>query len=122
MTIKAPNFCKDAVPTSKGWHHAKTGELLKSTRISQADIDDFHDVVVEATVVPAPLMDWPICPTCDENGNCTCDDEIAIDTTNDLESMSKKQLEDFARSEGVELDRRMSKKKLLAQAFSLLKR
>jgi len=122
MAIRAPNFCKDAVPTSKGWHHPKTGELLKSTRISASDIAEFHGIVAKEPEVVPTLKLEPVCPTCDENGNCTCDDRIVIDTNSSLESMSKKQLEEFARDEGVELDRRLSKKKLLAQALNILKR
>jgi len=50
MAIKAPNFCKNAVPTLKGWCHPKTGELLKSQRISQEDINEWNKVE-EPTVV-----------------------------------------------------------------------
>jgi len=47
MAIKGP---KGAVPTPKGWVHHKTGELLKSQRIAQHDIDEWHGVTVEEPV------------------------------------------------------------------------
>lgn len=49
MAIEAPKFCKDAVPSLQGWRHATTGELLKSQRISQGDIDAWN-----AAKAPAP--------------------------------------------------------------------
>jgi len=37
--IKGP---KNAIPTTKGWVHPKTNELLKSQRITQAQIDEWY--------------------------------------------------------------------------------
>lgn len=112
MAITPPAFQKDAVPSLKGWHHPKTGELLKSQRISQGEIDEFNGVSV--------------CPTCDENGNCTCDDVIVVDSTNDIpddiEGMTKRELEEYAREYlDVELDRRKGRKTLLNQVAELIK-
>ena len=39
--------------------------------------------------------------------------EPTVEQTNDFESMTKKQLEDFGRTIGIELDRRHSKKVLI---------
>ena len=104
MAITPPAFCKDAVPSLKGWHHPKTNELLKSQRISQSEIDEFNGVAVEPEV----------------------EEEIIIDTTNDipddLEAMTKRELEEYAREHDVELDRRLSRKKLLEQVAELVKR
>jgi hypothetical protein len=93
--IKAPNFCKNAVPTLRGWCHPKTGELLKSQRITQSQIDEWYNVGLDITE--------------EEND------------VSDLELMTKKELEEFARDHGVELDRRFSKAKLLDQVTSLFK-
>ena len=38
-----------------------------------------------------------------------------VEQTNDFESMTKKQLEDFGRTIGIELDRRHSKKVLIKE-------
>ncbi len=40
-------------------------------------------------------------------------EEPVVEKTNDFESMTKKQLEDFGRTIGVELDRRQNKKVLI---------
>lgn len=105
MAITPPAFQKDAVPSLKGWHHPKTNELLKSQRISQSEIDEFHGVTVEPEV----------------------EEEIIIDTTNDipdeLEAMTKRELEAYARENlDVELDRRSSRKKLLDQVSELIRK
>lgn len=111
MAIQAPAFAKNAVPSLKGWHHPKTNELLKATRHSQDQLDEFFGVVVEepAPVVPTPE---PVVEPIVE--------DVAV--PEDLASMSKVELEGLARDHGLELDRRLSKKKLLDQVASLVKR
>ena len=42
-------------------------------------------------------------------------EEPEVEQTNDFESMTKKQLEDFGRTIGIELDRRQNKKVLIEQ-------
>ena len=42
-------------------------------------------------------------------------DEPVVEQTNDFESMTKKQLEDFGRTIGIELDRRQNKKVLIKE-------
>lgn len=122
MAIKPPAFQKDATPSLKGWHHPKTNELLKSTRHTQSQLDDFNGVapvpeVVE--VVKVVEVEKPsVCEHRDDEGNCTCDD-----TPEDIEGMTKKELEEFARENlNVELDRRKGKKTLLNQVVNLMKR
>ena len=97
--IKAPNFCKNAVPSLQGWRHPKSGELLKSQRISQYEIDEWYNVGLDVEE----------------------EKEEVVEEEHDLESMTKKELEEFARDHGVELDRRFSKAKLLDQVTSLFK-
>ena len=41
--------------------------------------------------------------------------EPTVEQTNDFESMTKKQLEDFGRTIGIELDRRQTKETLISQ-------
>ena len=117
MPIKPPAFQKDATPSLKGWHHPKTNELLKCTRHTQSQLDDFNGVapeVVEVVEVEKPS----VCEHCDDEGNCTCDD-----TPEDIEEMTKKELEEFARENlNVELDRRKGKRTLLNQVTNLMKR
>ena len=42
-------------------------------------------------------------------------EEPTVEQTNDFESMTKKQLEDFGRTIGIELDRRQNKKVLIKE-------
>ena len=42
-------------------------------------------------------------------------EERIVEQTNDFESMTKKQLEDFGRTIGIELDRRHTKKALIQE-------
>lgn len=39
--IKRPHYAKDAHPTQQGWVNSK-GELIKSQRISQEQIDEWY--------------------------------------------------------------------------------
>ena len=51
---------KGAIPTSRGWIHPKTGELLKSQRITQEQLDEYNgiQVLVEPVIVkPEPAVD-----------------------------------------------------------------
>jgi hypothetical protein len=41
MNIEAPKWTKGAVPTTRGWMQGK--ELVKAMKISQVDIDAWHD-------------------------------------------------------------------------------
>ena len=48
-------------------------------------------------------------------------EEPIVEKANDFESMTKKQLEDFGRTIGIELDRRQTKNTLIAQLESASK-
>ena len=54
MAITPPSWAKNAVPTPNGWQDPRSGELLKSQRIGQADIDAYNGVTAPAPVAPAP--------------------------------------------------------------------
>ena len=55
MTIKPPAWCSHAVPVkNKGWVDPKSGELYKSSRFTQAEIDEFHGTAAPAPA-PAPM-------------------------------------------------------------------
>jgi len=49
-----------SIPTARGWIHPKTGELLKSQRITQEQLDEWNGVQVLAEPVihdPEPAID-----------------------------------------------------------------
>jgi hypothetical protein len=43
--IKAPSWCKEAIPTVQGWNHPKTGELLKAQKFTHHQVSDWHDAL-----------------------------------------------------------------------------
>ena len=51
MAIKPPAWCSDAVPTTRGWEHPQTGELIVGGSVAQSDIDAWN----EAMNPPAPV-------------------------------------------------------------------
>jgi hypothetical protein len=112
MAISPPNFAKDAIPTLRGWV-SKKGELLKSQKISQADINEYLGTSkVEFPVErPAEPVHAPV---------VSSDPEGTMKKLPSLSKMTKVELEEYAREEfGVELDRRSSKKDLVQQVGQL---
>ena len=65
--------------------------------------------LVHSTNVVEPVVE----PESEEEVVIT--EEPTVEQTNDFESMTKKQLEDFGRTIGIELDRRHSKKVLIKE-------
>ena len=46
MALSPPAFKKNAIPSTRGWHDPKTGELLTARPMSQADVDEYNGVVI----------------------------------------------------------------------------
>jgi len=46
---------KGAIPTLRGWINPQTGELLKSQRITQEQLDEYNGV--QMIVEPAPVIE-----------------------------------------------------------------
>ena len=119
MAIAPPNWAKGAIPTTRGWTHARTGELLVARPISQADVDQW---MVENTETPAPAgyqkldEDFKPAPvTLTESP--TTEEEFAEEH---LENMTKVELEAIGREHGVELDRREKKSTLVEKVKGLI--
>jgi len=114
--IQAPKWCKDAVPTLKGWKHARRNEILKPIKITQEQIDEWHGIITKPVVTEPPAQMGYIEP----------EDVVEVSFTRPdvdaLESMTKKELEEFGREEGIELDRRKSKLALLADLKQWIKK
>lgn len=117
MAIKPPNYQKDAIPTKKGWVHPKTGELLASTKISQAAIDEYlgvtppepEAIVIDMTADVEEMIEDM------ETPGALMDAQRA-----DLEKLTKDQLEELGREHGIELDRRFLKSKMVDQLLEHL--
>ena len=65
--LKAPRWCAQAVPTSRGWEDPTTGELFVARRFSEEqiteffneinkDVDDMYGVIDEQVQHEAPQM------------------------------------------------------------------
>ena len=94
MPIKGP---KGAVPTARGWEDPKSGELLKSQRISQGDIDAWHGVTEQVKPAPTQMLNE------------------APPSNKSFDDMTKLELESTGRQHGIELDRRKSKSDLIEE-------
>ena len=99
MAIKAPAWCENAVPTSRGWEDPVTGELFKSGGFTEEQIAEFHGEVAQPvvqTLTEAPVGD------------------------KSLDEMTKVELEALGRTHGIELDRRLNKQTLVEQVKDVL--
>ena len=105
-------YLDNAVATTRGWTHPKTGELLKSQRMSQGEADAHNGIV---PVVEAPIVEEVEVEEVVQQLN------EAPANNKSLEEMNKVELEALGRTKGVELDRRQSKSSLLGQMKSLIK-
>ena len=107
--IKPPSWKKDAVPTAKGWRHPKTGELLLPKKLSEADIAEYMGTAVTLTEAPTNAQEHA-----QEHV-----EPIEVDE-DDLEDMTKLELEELGREHGVELDRRQKKSTLIGKVKNLM--
>lgn len=59
---------KGAVPTHRGWVHPRTGELLKSQRITDAQLAEWHEEPepVLQTLHEAPVVETVVEPEVEE--------------------------------------------------------
>ena len=88
MAIKPPSWCKDAIPTLKGWVHPRTGEVLVGGSIGQKNIDEYFGKAEEADVEVEEL---------------------------DLDSMTKAELIETAEDWEVDVDTKGTKAEIKAQ-------
>jgi hypothetical protein len=112
--IQAPSWCKNAIPTYRGWEHPTTGELFASRGFTPEQIAEWHGNLPEP-VAPQPSLEEELSP---EPEVITLTEAPA--NNKPLEKMSKVQLESLGRQHGIELDRRKSKKTLVETMKDLL--
>ena len=104
MAISPPNFKKDAMPTPQGWRDPRTNELLVSRPISQTQIDEYLNVETKTEVKVLKES-----PTTAEEA------EAELMGEDELEGMTKIELEALGREHGIELDRRKNKADLIEE-------
>jgi hypothetical protein len=109
---------KNSVPTLRGWINPKSGELLKSQRISQSDIDAWHGVSAPAPAKPKIDME-AIMEEAEIENNAQQLNEAPMNNTS-LDEMSKVELEALGRQHGVEFDRREKQSTLVGKMKNLL--
>ena len=116
--IKPPNWCSSAVPGRNGWTDPDSGEVYASGRFTQAEIDEFYGVMMEVAVAD-DAADEQARINEQQHGKIEAA-AIAFEAEEDLDGMTKAELELFGREHGVELDRRKSKSALLKTMRSIL--
>jgi len=123
--IKAPKWCSDAVPVAaKGWVSPK-GELMVSSRFTQAQVDDWYgatETFVAADDKATVEGKWDAAEMDMASFAAVSKDAMSYDHTDeeDLEAMTKLELELLGREHGVELDRRKTKATLVEQMKDLM--
>ncbi len=123
--IKAPKWCSDAVPVaSKGWVSPK-GELMSSSRFTQAQVDEWHgttETFVAADDKATVEGKWDAAEMDMASFAAVSKDAMSYDHTDeeDLEAMTKLELELLGREHGVELDRRKTKATLVEEMKDLM--
>ena len=122
MAIRPPAWCAGAVPErNKGWVDPNSGELLVSSRFTQAQIDEFYGIPsIEEVQVVHEEVTAPVEPTVVDEDEWQAEDLNQDGTVDELESMTKKELETLGREHGVELDRRKTRASLVSQMRNLL--
>ena len=113
MTIKAPAWvaAQGGIPTAKGWKHPKRNEILLGKKFTQAEIDEYLGTSSAPTPPAKPAVeDWQ------------AEDLNQDGVIDNLESMTKIELEELGRERGVELDRRKNRSTLINQMRGLLKK
>ena len=106
-------WLRNAIPTTKGWRHAKRREILKGASFTQEQVDEYMartgmvDPLGEKTITPKIVSETAV------TTEHTHDESIEIDGS--LHEMSKKELENLGRQHGIELDRRHNKAKLIEE-------
>jgi hypothetical protein len=138
-TIEAPNWCSDATPVlSQGWV-SPSGEVMVSSRFTQAQIDEWQkanmpvtadDITIvegkwdaeESRMAASGFVSNTMTNVDMPSVAAVSKDAMSFDHTDvdSLKDMNKLQLEALGREHGIELDRRKTKKSLLKTMKDLL--
>lgn len=119
MAISPPNYQKDAVPTMRGWTHPRTGELLKAQKLTQEQIDEYNGVSTAQTLTESPVNEEEFAAEHLDAIESEYDDEEYW-TEEDIDGMTKLELEELGREYGIELDRRHNKEVLVEQLKAVM--
>ena len=128
MAIKPPGWCSNAVPGKNGWTDPVSGEVYVSARFTQEEIDQYNGVQTDQAIhddIQNGKIEAAMANSDYAEPVVVDEDDVVRDLNDDgvideLESMTKKELEDLGREHGVELDRRKNKKSLVSTMRNLL--
>ena len=109
--LQPPNWKKDALPTGRGWAHPRTGEILKSQKISAEDINAYLGLPVSKPVVISVEEAQAMVDA--QPAHVTDPEMLVEEEAPDYSNMTKLELEAHGRTKGIELDRRKSKADLI---------
>lgn len=122
--IKPPAWCSKAVATPKGWKHHARREILLGRKFTQEQCDEYNTAKGNALAIKPQPAPKPAPKPAPEPTVQVSDDTIRDlnedGVIDDLESLTKKELEDLGREHGVELDRRKNKKSLVESVRGIL--
>lgn len=106
--IKGP---KNAIPTLRGWVSTKNSELLKSQKISQAQIDEWYGVAEPAPVVEEVIDVVYSSPTVEI---------VEEDEELDYDAMTRADLLEIAEASGIEFASARPSKQAIIDALEQL--
>jgi len=101
---------KNAVPTTRGWVHPKTGELLKAQKMSQEKVDQLLGVEQTAPKIEEVVDVVYGAPT----------EELTIEVEDDdldYESMTRADLLELSEASGIEFASARPSKKAIIDAL-----
>lgn len=126
MSLKPPSNMNYAIPTTRGWINPKNGELLKSQKITAADVEAFYEekatkkvkesVAVEV-IEKEPAVVQETAPTLDEIEVIIQEEELV--SREELEKMTKAKLAEWAAEQDIQLDTALKKSEMIDQYFEI---
>jgi len=112
---------KNAIPTLKGWAHEMTGEVLKVQKFTTDQIDEWYvtNNRINRNKWFLEASDQPVSATTDEIDQQIHDEitegKIQAVILDNLNSMTKAEIEAVGRENGIELDRRKTKANMISE-------
>jgi hypothetical protein len=100
MAINPPAWCRGAVPTVRGWEDPNTGELLKSGKFTQEQVDAYLGIPTTAEVLIEAMPE----PVADEEPT--------------MSQLTKRELVELAEAQGVDVTG-MTKPEIVATLESM---
>ena len=120
-------WLRNAIPTTKGWRHAKRREILKGASFTQEQVDEYMarmgmvDPLAEKTITPKIVSEAAVATEHTHDDGTTHSHEGGDephdhdDDSKGMHEMTKLELEALGRQHGIELDRRHNKAKLIEE-------